>query len=61
LPSYSPDLNPIELSFATLKAHLRKAAKRTVPDIIDEIGRAVPLCKSADCRGYFKKAGYAST
>jgi len=61
LPSYSPDLNPIELSFATLKAHLRKAAKRTVPDIIDEIGKAIPLCKPRHCRGYFKKAGYAST
>ncbi len=29
--------------------------------IIDEIGKAIPLCKPADCRGYFKKAGYAST
>jgi transposase len=61
LPPYSPDLNPIELSFATLKTHLRKNAKRTVPGIIDEIGNAIPLCKPADCRGYFKKAGYAST
>lgn len=61
LPSYSPDLNPIELSFATLKAHLRKAAKRNVSDIIDEIGKAIPLCKPKHCRGYFKKAGYAST
>jgi transposase len=25
LPSYSPDLNPIEMAFAKLKAHLRKA------------------------------------
>ena len=61
LPPYSPDLNPIELSFATLKAHLRKAAKRSVPDVINEIGRAIPLCKPTDCQGYFKKAGYAST
>jgi len=61
LPSYSPDLNPIELSFATLKAHLRKAARRTIPDIIDEIGKAIPLCKPKHCRGYFRKAGYAST
>lgn len=61
LPPYSPDLNPIELSFATLKAHLRKAGKRTVPEIIDEIGNAIPLCKPTQCRGYFKKAGYAST
>ena len=26
LPKYSPDLNPIELAFSKLKAHLRKAA-----------------------------------
>ena len=26
LPKYSPDLNPIEMAFSKLKAHLRKAA-----------------------------------
>ena len=36
LPPYSPDLNPIELAFAKLKALLRKAGERTV----EEIGRA---------------------
>jgi transposase len=30
LPPYSPDFNPIENTFAKLKARLRKAAKRTV-------------------------------
>lgn len=29
LPPYSPDFNPIEQTFSKLKAHLRKAAKRT--------------------------------
>ena len=29
LPPYSPDLNPIELAFAKLKAHLRQRAART--------------------------------
>ena len=29
LPRYSPDLNPIEMVFAKLKALLRKAAART--------------------------------
>jgi len=32
LPSYSPDLNPIEQVFAKLKTLLRKAGERTVPD-----------------------------
>jgi len=33
LPSYSPDLNPIEQFFSKLKALLRKAAERTIPDL----------------------------
>ena len=32
LPKYSPDLNPIEMAFSKLKAHLRKAAARTYDD-----------------------------
>ena len=31
LPKYSLDLNPIEQAFSKLKAHLRKAAERTIP------------------------------
>ena len=31
LPKYSPDLNPIEMSYSKFKALLRKAATRTVP------------------------------
>ncbi len=30
LPPYSPDFNPIEQAFSKLKAHLRKAAERTI-------------------------------
>ena len=30
LPSYSPDLNPIEMAFAKLRAYLRRAAARTL-------------------------------
>ena len=33
LPSYSPDLNPIEKAFAKLKTYLRKAAPRTRDDL----------------------------
>ena len=33
LPAYSPDLNPIEMAFAKLKALLRKAARRTREDL----------------------------
>jgi hypothetical protein len=37
LPPYSPDLNPIEQSFAKLKAHLRKAGERSIPPLWDRI------------------------
>ena len=33
LPPYSPDFNPIENAFAKLKAILRKAAARTIPNL----------------------------
>jgi hypothetical protein len=38
---YSPDLNPIELAFSKLKAHLRKAAEHTIPRLLRRIGRVV--------------------
>jgi transposase len=39
LPPYSPDLNPIEMAFSKLKAHLRKAAEHTIPGLLRRIGR----------------------
>lgn len=60
LPPYSPDLNPIELSFAKLKTFLRKAAARTIDDLIQKTAEAIDQFKSSDCRGYFSKAGYQS-
>ena len=33
LPPYSPDLNPIEMTFAKLKGLLRKAGERSVDDL----------------------------
>jgi transposase len=42
LPKYSPDLNPIEQAFSKLKAHLRKAAERTIPRLSRRIGALVP-------------------
>jgi transposase len=41
LPSYSPDFNPIEPAFSKFKAHLRKAAERTIPRLLHRIGRVV--------------------
>ena len=60
LPQYSPDLNPIEMAFSKLKAHLRKSAARTFDDLIKAIGDICCLYDPAECWNYFKKAGYAS-
>lgn len=61
LPKYSPDLNPIEMAFSKLKAHLRSAAARTFEDLNDAIGDICKLFTPAECWNFFKAAGYAST
>jgi transposase len=61
LPKYSPDLNPIELAFSKLKAHLRKAAEHTIPRLLRRIGRVVTDFNAQECSNYFRHAGYAST
>jgi transposase len=60
LPQYSPDLNPIEMAFSKLKAHLRKAAARTFDDLSNAVGDICKLFEPEECWNYFKEAGYAS-
>ena len=60
LPQYSPDLNPIEMAFAKLKAHLRKATARTFDELIKTIGDICNLYKPEECWYYFKAAEHAS-
>ena len=60
LPSYSPDLNPIEMAFAKLKAHLRAAAARTFNALWRAIGNICDLFSRDECWNYLKAAGYAS-
>lgn len=60
LPPYSPDLNPIEMAFAKLKAHLRKAKARTFDALWRAIGDICDLFKPTECWNFLKTAGYAS-
>jgi transposase len=60
LPQYSPDLNPIEMPFSKFKAFLRKAAERTVGGLCRRIRSFVPTVSRAECRNYFRHAGYVS-
>jgi transposase len=59
LPQYSPDLNPIEMAFSKLKAHLRKAVARSFDLLIEAIGDICNLYQPEECWNYFKAAGYA--
>ena len=58
LPPYSPDLNPIEMAFAKLKALLRKAAARTYDDLWKAVGTVCNLFTEDECLNYFIAAGY---
>ena len=60
LPKYSPELNPIEMSFSALKADLRKAAKRTALSLRRRIALFLPRLGAQQCANYFAHAGYAS-
>lgn len=58
LPTYSPDLNPIEQAFAKLKQRLRRAQARSVDAVVDAIGEAYPTITAQDCHAFYRNAGY---
>ena len=58
LPSYSPDLSPIEEAFSKLKHSLRKAEARTHQTLEKAIAEVLDLITPADARGYFTHCGY---
>ncbi|MFD1980465.1 IS630 family transposase [Mesorhizobium kowhaii] len=58
LPPYSPDFNPIEMAFAKLKALLRKAAARSIPELWDAVAVAIDRFHPKECENLFAHAGY---
>jgi transposase len=60
LPPYSPDLTPIEQTFAKIKAQLRKARERTIPALYERIGEALETFQPSEFRNYFRNCGYCS-
>lgn len=60
LPPYSPDLNPIEMAFSKLKAHLRAKCARTFDALWQAVGNICDLYDPDECWNYFNAAGYAS-
>ena len=60
LPAYSPDLNPIEMAFAKLKAHLRHAAQRSFDGLQAALAQALDSFSPDHCANFFRHANYAT-
>ena len=58
LPSYSPDMNPIEEAFSKIKQLVRKAGARVREALVEAIGRALTAVTTEDAAGWFAHAGY---
>ncbi len=58
LPSYSPDMNPIEQAWSKLKAHLRAKAARSREALDRAIPDALRTVDPADARAWFRHCGY---
>jgi transposase len=58
LPSYSPDLNPIEEAFSKIKGLLRKAQARSREALLEAIGAAISAVSDRDALGFFEHCGY---
>ena len=58
LPSYSPDLNPIEEAFSKVKHLLRKVGARTKEALIEAMALALGAVSSEDVRAFFVHCGY---
>jgi len=61
LPAYSPDLNPIEMVFAKMKALLRKAAIRTVDALWHALGKISQALTREECVNYLRHCGYVQS
>jgi transposase len=49
---YSPDLNPIEMAFAKLKAALRKAAAISIEALVNAIAVALAAFTAQECLNF---------
>ena len=58
VPSYSPDLNPIEQAFSKIKHILRKLGARTHEALLEAMEEALSEVTPADAAGWFEHCGY---
>ena len=58
LPSYSPDLSPIEPGWAKVKSYLRRVAARTVEALEQALAPALDSVTPQDATAFFRHCGY---
>jgi len=58
LPAYSPEFNPIELCWSTVKAWIRKRFPRDVESLQHAITEAIHQVTTGNAEGWFRHAGY---
>jgi transposase len=58
LPTYSPDLNPIELCWSKVKSRLRALKPRSLPNLFDALGHAFSSISQPDTLHWFEHCGY---
>jgi transposase len=58
LPTYSPDFNPIEQAFATIKQRLRRVEARTYDALCTAAGPALDAVTPMDAAAFCRAAGY---
>ena len=58
LPTYSPDLNPIENCWAEVKSLLRSLKPRTLPDLFNALAAAFASITGHDILGWVRHCGY---
>ena len=60
LPPYSPDFNPIEPMWSKIKQVLRRNAPHTEDELLRAAQAAFNSISTADCKGFFFSAQYAT-
>jgi len=56
LPSYSPDLNTIEMAYSKLKAYRRRHKSRNFDALFQSLDQTCELFPPEECRNSFKAA-----
>lgn len=56
LPSYSPELNPIEEAWSKVKHFLQRQKARTLDRLLEALNQAATMITPSDAQGYFQHA-----